>query len=67
MSFDNCIHPCNQHLKQNIGTSLVVQRLRLHGPNAGGPGLSRSQGTRSHRPQLKDPARMPQLRPGTAK
>ena len=39
-------------------TSLVVQWLRLHAPNAGDPGLIPGQGTRSH---------MPQLRPGTAK
>ena len=30
------------------GTSLVVQRLRLRAPNAGGPGLIPGQGTRSH-------------------
>ena len=39
-------------------TSLVVQWLRLHAPNAGDPGLIPGQGTRSH---------MPQLRPGAAK
>ena len=48
--------------------------LRLHAPNAGGPGLIPGQGTRSrmpqlrvHMPQLKDPAtkrsRILQLRP----
>ena len=31
-----------------IGTSLVVQRLRLHAPNAGGLGSIPGQGTRSH-------------------
>ncbi|TEA11762.1 hypothetical protein DBR06_SOUSAS6910255, partial [Sousa chinensis] len=30
--------------------SLVVQRLRLHVPNAGGLGLIPGQGTRSHMP-----------------
>ncbi|TEA23326.1 hypothetical protein DBR06_SOUSAS10410006, partial [Sousa chinensis] len=33
--------------------SLVVQWLRLHAPNAGGPGLIPGQGTRSHMPQLR--------------
>ena len=28
----------------------------LHAPNAGGPGLIPGQGTRSHMPQLQDPA-----------
>ena len=39
------------------GTSLVVQRLRLHAPNAGGPGLSPGQETRSceDKPRLKIP------------
>ena len=45
-------------LRSKKGTSLVVQWLRLHAPNAGGPGSIPSQGTRS---------RMPQLRPGMAK
>ena len=31
-----------------MGTSLVVQWLRLHTPNAGGPGSIPGQGTRSH-------------------
>jgi len=42
---------------------LVVQWLRLHAPNGGGPSLIPGQGTRSHIPQLrvhtmqlKDPA-----------
>ena len=39
--------------KSKAGTSLVVQWLRLHAPNAGGPGSIPSQGTRSHMPQLK--------------
>ena len=36
-----------------VGTSLVVQWLRLHAPNAGGPGSIPGQGTRSHMPQLR--------------
>ena len=39
-------------------TFLVVQLLRFHTPNAGGPGLIPGQGTRSY---------LLQLRPGTAK
>ena len=31
-----------------LGTSLVVQGLRLCTPNAGGPGSTPGQGTRSH-------------------
>ena len=42
------------------GTSLVVQRLRLHAPSAGGPGSIPGRGTRSHMPQLK--VHMPQLK-----
>ena len=42
----------------SLGTSLVVQWLRLHTPNAGGPGSIPDQGTRSH---------MLQLRSGTVK
>ena len=34
-------------------TSLVVQRPRLHSPNAGGLGSVPGQGTRSHTPQLR--------------
>ena len=45
-------------LKPNQGTSLVVQRQRLHAPSAGGLGSIPGQGTRSH---------MSRLRPGTAK
>ena len=43
------------------GPSLVVQWLRLHAPNAGGPGSSPGQGTRYHittkscRAATKDP------------
>ena len=36
-----------------VETSLVVQWLRLHAPNAGGPSLIPGQGTRSHVLQLK--------------
>ena len=39
-----------------LGTSLVVQWLRLHAPNVGGLGSIPGQGTRSH---------MLQTRPGT--
>ena len=42
------------------GTSLVVQWLRLHAPNAGGLGSIPGQGTRSCMPQLR--VHMPQLR-----
>ena len=35
-------------LKISLGTSLVVQWLRLHAPNAGGLGSIPGQGTRSH-------------------
>ena len=42
--------------EQQQGLSLVVQWLRLHAPNAGALGSIPAQGTRSHMPQLKDPA-----------
>ena len=45
---------------QSPGTSLVVQWLRCHAPNAGGPGLILSWGIRFHVSQLR--VRMPQLR-----
>ena len=35
------------------GTSLAVQWVRLHAPNAGVPGSIFGQGTRSHMLQLK--------------
>ena len=38
---------------RKLGTSLVVQLLRLWAPNARGPGSIPAQGTRSHMPQLK--------------
>ena len=37
----------------SLGTSLVVQWLRLHAPNTRGPGSIPGQGTRSHMLQLK--------------
>ena len=36
-----------------MGTSPVVQQLRLHAPNAGGPGSIPGWGTRPHMPQIK--------------
>ena len=42
------------------GTSLVVQWLRLHTPNAGDPGSIPGQGTRCHMPQLS--IYMPQIK-----
>ena len=45
---------------------MVAQWLRLHAPNAGGPGSIHGQGTtRSHRQQLR--VLMRQLKPNTAK
>ena len=35
------------------GTPLVIQWLRLHGPNAGGPDVIPGQGARSHMLQLR--------------
>ena len=46
-----------------LGTSLAVQWLRLHAPNAGGPGSILGPETRSHMPQLR--FCMQQLRPST--
>ena len=46
--------------KTGKGTSLVVQWLKLHDPNAGGPGMIPGQGTRYCMPQLK--IRMPEQR-----
>ena len=42
--------------KEDLGTSLVAQWLRLQAPNAGGSGSIPGQGTRYHIPQLKDTA-----------
>ena len=39
--------------KEIKGTSLVVQWLQLHAPNAGGLGSIPGQGTRSRMPQLR--------------
>ena len=39
--------------KNNSGTSLVIQWLKLHTPNAGGPCSIHGQGTRSHMLLLK--------------
>ena len=57
------IHQWRQEGKSSVrggsrpgrGTSLVVQWLRLHAPNAGGPGSIPSQGTGSHMLQLRIP------------
>ena len=40
-------------IKFSLGTSLVVQCLRLHAPKAGDPGSIPGQGTRSHMLQLR--------------
>ena len=42
-----------QEWLSTLGEILMVQWLRLHAPNAGGPGSIPGQGTRSHMPQLK--------------
>ena len=54
----------NKNIKRMfLGTLLVVQWLRLHAANTGGPGLISCQGTRSHMPQLSShAAHMPQLK-----
>ena len=39
--------------ERNMGTSLMVQSLRLRSPKTGGPGLIPGQGTGSHMLQLK--------------
>ena len=43
-----CVPKCFLKKKNNpvLGTSLMVQWLRLCAPNAGGPGLIPSQGTK---------------------
>ena len=43
----------DQELDVSFGASLVVQWLKLHSPNAGGPGSIPGQGIRSHTPQLR--------------
>ena len=40
----------------NLGTSLVVQWLKLHTPITENPGPIPGEGSRSHMPQLKDPS-----------
>ena len=52
----SCFHLFTIVNNASTGTSLVVQWLRLCTPNAGGPGSIPGQGTRSHMPQLKEPA-----------
>ena len=55
----------DQELDVSFGTSLVVQWLKLHSPNAGGPGSIPGQGIRSHMEELR--VHMLQLRPNAAK
>ena len=55
----------NKKYFKKIGTSQVVQQLRLHSPNAGDPSSITGWGTRCHRPQLR--SCMLQLRPSAAK
>ena len=43
----------NTRPNSGLRTSLVVQWLRLHAPNAGGLGSIPGQGTRSHMPQQR--------------
>ena len=52
---------------KGIGTSLVVQWLRPHTPNARGPSSIPSQGTRSHMPQRKSCVLQLSIRPSAAK
>ena len=42
-----------KNIQEFLGTSLVVQWLRLNAPNIEGPGSIPGQGTRSCWPQLK--------------
>ena len=45
-----------RHIKNKVdGTSLVVQWLRLHAPNAGGLGLIPGRGTKIPHTATKDP------------
>lgn len=54
-------------LREELGNFLVVQWLRCHAPNAGGPCLMPGQATRSYVPQLRvctlQLKRIPQRRP----
>ena len=62
-SFPPCMSrllPCLLKNNWRGGTSLVVQWLRLHAPNARGMGSIPGQGTRSHMPPLR--VHMPQLK-----
>ena len=55
-------------LKKNfMGTSLVVQWLRLRAPNAGGLGSIPGQGARSHVPQLRVCMRQLKIPPAATK
>ena len=57
MSICVCVCVCVYDLKCIVGgTSLVVQWLRLHAPNAGGLRSIPGQGTRSRKPQLRPSA-----------
>ena len=53
--------------KNILRTSLVVQRLRLPAPHAGGLGSISGQGTRYHMLQLKKRSHVLQLIPSTVK
>ena len=56
------------NLHSEMYTFLVVQWLRLHTPNAGGPGVIHGEGTRSHMLQPKKKRSLvPQLSPDEAK
>ena len=45
VNFMSCTF-CHNLKRENLGTSLVVQWLRLHAPNAGGTGLIPCRGTK---------------------
>ena len=59
------LHFSSFHKTATPGTSLVVQWLRIHSPNAGGPGPIPGQGTRTQMLQLR--VCKPQRRPRAAK
>ena len=50
------LHLREMDVKISVSTSLVVQWLWLHAPNAGDPGSITGQGTRSHMLQLRPSA-----------
>ena len=52
---------CNNNSFLLIGTSLVVQWLRIHAPNAGSLGSLPAQAIRSHMPELKVFHRLQQI------